>query len=153
GDAVGRLKGLEYLGELVVKTVNGQVVRLNDVARLELMVERRTYASLGAKPIVALALSPTADAGPGDVMKAVRAELGRIGPGRPKGLAVEVAIDFTPNLESPRASTTPGFVLIDVTLPGSVSIERTVSVLEHVASSLRETAGVQEVLAMTEHPF
>ena len=48
---------------------------------------------------------------------------------------------------------TPEYLVIDAELPESASAERTAQTLERAAELLRKTPGVQDVLALTEHPF
>jgi multidrug efflux pump subunit AcrB len=152
--ALGRLTELEPLQSLLVKaTPEGRTVRLQDVASVELDRDERSSASLNGKPAVLLSLHPLPNANPGDVSRAVGDKLAELRRNTPEGLDLAVAFDFTPNLEEQTNPATAEHLVIDAELPQSASAERTAHTLARAAELVRKTPGVQDVLALTEHPF
>jgi multidrug efflux pump subunit AcrB len=66
---------------------------------------------------------------------------------------VDIAFDFTANLDALGQRTTPEYLLLDLAVPDGTSAERTIAVLERCVTLLRDIKGVQDVLALTDHPF
>ncbi len=80
----GRLADPSQFGAIVVKSQNGAVTRLRDVARIELGAQ--TYSQvfrLNGKPAAGLAISQNPDANALDVATRVRAKMQRAGEGVP----------------------------------------------------------------------
>ena len=71
----------------------------------------------------------------------------------PPGLDAGVTFDLAPNLQAPDGATTPGYVLLDVVLPTSASLERADRVLQHCEEFLQKAPGVRHTLALTDQPF
>jgi multidrug efflux pump subunit AcrB len=150
----GRPPDPEKLAEVAVKTDDkGQTIRLKDVGWVELGTSRGSRVRLDTRPGVALAIGPTDQARPRDVSAAVLKRLAELKGHFPEGLDYAVAFDFTANWENPGRATTPEYLLLDITLPASASLERTDAVLKHCEQLLRETAGVQHTLALSDNPF
>lgn len=150
----GRLTESEQLESVIVKaTSEGRLVRLKDVARLELGLTERSHANLNGKAAVLLSVYPLPNAKPSEVSRAVLDKIRELLANVPDGLALAVAFDFAPNLEQPNNPATPEYLVIDVSLPESASAERTVQTLERATELLRKTPGVLEVLALSDHPF
>jgi multidrug efflux pump subunit AcrB len=151
---LGRLLNVERLQDLKVgPNRDGQAIALRDVARVELGAKGQGYAYFAGKPVVALAVRPTLGARPRELSAAIRDLLARLGPGLPPGVHLDVAMDFTPNLETPDLATAPKYMLIDMFEPPNVLPERTLEDLKHCEIILREVTGVQAVLALTQHLF
>jgi multidrug efflux pump len=75
---------------------NGYVVRLGDVARVELAsAERRAYYRSNGEPNIGLGITKTSTANSLDVANAARAEAARIQPTLPEGTDIFVAFDST----------------------------------------------------------
>jgi multidrug efflux pump len=75
---------------------NGYVVRLGDVARVELAsAERRAYYRSNGEPNIGLGITKTSTANSLDVANAARAEAARIQPSLPEGTDIFVAFDST----------------------------------------------------------
>jgi multidrug efflux pump len=75
---------------------NGYVVRLGDVARVELAsAERRAYYRSNGEPNIGLGITKTSTANSLDVANAARAEAQRIQPTLPEGTDIFVAFDST----------------------------------------------------------
>ena len=90
------LKTPEDFNNMVVKRVDGFLVRLADVghARIGAQDERRTVR-YGGKTAIALGIIKQATANPLDVSKAVHAAVPKISASLPKGMQVRVAYDTT----------------------------------------------------------
>jgi multidrug efflux pump subunit AcrB len=84
---------------------------------------------------------------------ALRERLAEISARLPKGLDLDVSFDFTANPQNPDEPATPEYLLFDVDLQSGVSFQRTETVLGRSTELLRETPGVQHVLALSENPF
>jgi multidrug efflux pump subunit AcrB len=149
------LADLEPIDNLIVKTTaNGNVVRVRDVASIELGAnQQESHARLNGQPVVVLGISPLPDARAGEVSRAVADKLAQLRPNLPEGIQVGVAFDFTPNVEAPRQRTTPEYLLLDLTLPPGAAAKRTLEVLDRCAAVLRGLDEVQNVLALTDDPF
>lgn len=147
---LGRLTEPEQLESVIVKATKGRTIRLKDVARVELGVNERGSASLNGRPAVLVGVSALRNARPGEVSRAVLDKLADLQANAPEGLALAVAFDFAPNLEG---RNTPEHLVIDAELPPGASAERTAQTLQRAAEQVQKTPGVQDVLALTEHPF
>ncbi len=80
----------------LAKGTDGYVVRLGDVARVELAsAERRAYYRSNGEPNIGLGIIKTSTANSLDVAKAVREEAQRIQPSLPAGSDIFVAFDST----------------------------------------------------------
>jgi multidrug efflux pump subunit AcrB len=143
----------EKVEATVLKADNGQVVRLRDVARIELGAGRESRITFDGKPGVALGIYPHSGSRPREVSTTVQGKLSELRMRFPPGIDYHLAFDFTPNLEAPYGSTTPGYLLLDVVLLASASAERTDRVLEQCEALVRKSAGVQHTLTLSEHPF
>jgi RND family efflux transporter MFP subunit len=134
----------EKLAGLIVKAGReGRVVRLRDVARLDVGARERSRASLGGKPAVALVIRPLPKAAPQKMTKALRDMLSRLRKDLPQGLDLAVPFDFTADAE---------YLLLDADVQAGDSAARS-RLLERAESLLRRVQGVQDVLAMSENPF
>jgi membrane fusion protein, multidrug efflux system len=143
----------EKLTDLVVKAAESQVVRLRDVTRVELGAGRlRSEAFQDGKPVAALVIYLTGDVATGKVRAAVRKKLAEIRARLPEGLDLDVAFDFTTNLETPERPANPESLLLDLDFPAD-SAESTVQILKRSEALLRQMPGVQHVLALSENPF
>jgi multidrug efflux pump subunit AcrB len=150
----GRLTEPEQVESIIVKaTPDGRIVLLKDVARVEVANNEGCYANLNGKPTALLSIHPLPNAKPSAVSRAVLDKLAELRTNVPDGLALAVAFDFATNLEAPNNPATPEHLVIDAQLPDSASAERTARILERASELLRKTSGVQDVLALTEHPF
>jgi RND family efflux transporter MFP subunit len=145
----GQLAEPRQLDGIVVKATDAGVIRLRDVARLELGTGHSGFATLDGKPVVVLALYPSGQSAPQDVSGAVRAKMAELRQRFPEGLDFSSAFDFTPGTER----ETAGALLVDFNLPAGASTERTAAVLERGETELRQLPGVQHVLALSEQPF
>jgi gold/copper resistance efflux pump len=96
-NALGRLTTVEQFGDIVVKAgLEGQVVKLKDVARIELGADAYTMRSfLNGRPAVAMQILQSPGANALDGSKAVRATMERLKADFPEGLTYEIAYDPT----------------------------------------------------------
>jgi RND family efflux transporter MFP subunit len=154
-NTLGRLTDPEEFAGIILKTNGGSgVLRLRDVARVELGADAsESLAALDGKPVATLVVSLTGEIRPGKVHAALQKKLAEIRARLPKGLDLDVTFDFKANLETPGERSTPEYLLLDVDLPDAISFERTEKVLSRCTELLRETPGVQHVLALSENPF
>jgi len=84
----------EEFGRIVVVETGGQLVRLRDVAKIELGArDERTVTRFNGKQAISLGVVKQATANPLDVSREVQAKLPAIIEGLPKGLALDVAYD------------------------------------------------------------
>jgi RND family efflux transporter MFP subunit len=145
----------ERLANLVLKADGeGRMVRLRDVARVELGAGRRdSRASLDGKPVAALVIQPLAKADPRELRAALRDRLTELRARMPDGLALDVSFDFTANRERPDRPSAREFLLLDLDMPAGASTERAGEVLRHCEALVRAVPGVQHVLALSENPF
>jgi RND family efflux transporter MFP subunit len=150
----GRLTDPDQLADVIVKTDGaGRVVRLRDVARVELGAGRRGAAGLDGRPVVALAVYPLAPDRPREVVAALRRKLDELRERLPEGLRLDLAFDFAPNWESPARASNPEYFLLDVDLPAGASAERTAEALQRCGAVVRQVPGVRTVLALSDQPF
>jgi len=90
------LRTVEEFQQLIVSEDNGAIVRLRDVARVELGAEEPNFAAkLGTKDAVYLGIWPVVGANEIDVIGRVRKEMERIEPTLPKDVRMGVAYDGT----------------------------------------------------------
>ena len=96
-NALGRLTTVEQFGDIVVKAgADGQVVKLGDVARIEMGADAYTMRSLlNGQPAVAMQILQSPGANALDGSKAVRATMERLKTDFPEGLTYEIAYDPT----------------------------------------------------------
>jgi multidrug efflux pump len=144
----------EKLSDLIVKSdVQGQAVRLRDVATVELGARRLgSEALLDGKPVVALVIHLTGEVAPQKVRAALGERLAAIRARLPEGLDFDSTFDFTANLETRERPATPEYLLLDLDL-AAASTERTGQVLKRSEALVRPLPGVQHVLALSENPF
>ncbi|ADZ71914.1 efflux RND transporter permease subunit [Polymorphum gilvum] len=90
------LQSPEAFGALPVRSSGAEVVRLHDVARVELGSESTdTRVSFGGRQGVFLGIMPTPSANPLDTAAGVRAELPRLQANLPQGMDMQVVYDST----------------------------------------------------------
>src|SRR5262249_39658996 len=109
-------------------------------------------AFLDDRPAVALFVHLTGDVAPQKVRAALQEKLDAIRDRLPDGLTLDVAFDFTANLEKREKTASAGYVLLDLDFP-SASAERAGDVLKRGGALLRRLPGVRRVLALSENPF
>jgi multidrug efflux pump subunit AcrB len=152
--ALARLSSPEEFANLIVKTgPGGRVVRLKDVARVELGQSAEGRALLNGRPGVVLCVYPVRGARPADVRAGVRRGVARLRQRLPDGVALEAAFDFTPNWRAAPGTAPPAYLLLDVALPDAASAQRIFQALQHGDALLRAVPGVKDVLVLTDNPF
>ncbi|MBA5778833.1 efflux RND transporter permease subunit [Stappia sp. F7233] len=86
----------EAFGELPLRSEGDEIVRLRDVARVELGSENTdTRVSFNGQQGVFIGIQPTPSANPLDTAAGVRAELARLSANLPEGMAINVVYDST----------------------------------------------------------
>jgi RND family efflux transporter MFP subunit len=153
--ALGRAETVEQLADTVVKKgADGGLVRLKDVARVELgAASAPSFAQLDGKPVVALGIFPTHLARPQDVRAAVRERMEQLKRTFPRGIDYTLAADLTPSAAVWGQGMAPAYVVVEPVLPASFSAERTLQLVERCGEVLRRSEGVRHVLAVSENPF
>lgn len=147
----GRFSEAEEFANIIVKTDGkGAIVRLQDVGRID-STATSNYVSLNGNPGVCLGIYPIRAAR--ELGPAVQNRLTQLRTRLPDGLRLELAFDFSVNLDAPSGPKTPEYLLVDLHLPHAASRERTIEVLKQCEKLLRKVPGVQDVLAQTENPF
>src|SRR5690606_38943389 len=95
------LRSVEEFENLIVTDRDGAVVRLRDVARVELGAEEADLvAKFSAKPAVYLSVWPLAGVNEIDVAHRLRAEMARLEPTLPPDVEMELAYDATTFMEN-----------------------------------------------------
>jgi multidrug efflux pump subunit AcrB len=160
---LGRLSDPAEFADIIVKASStgdkapaptAPIVRLKDVARTELGAANTvSYVSVNGRPGVVLGVYPTGATSPKKLSRALADKIAGLRPRLPEGLRLEVSFDFTPNLERPEVPRTAEYLLLDLDLPASAGMERREEAMVVCEKLLRNTAGVQDVLAMSENPF
>ncbi|WP_409522667.1 efflux RND transporter permease subunit [Nitrincola sp. MINF-07-Sa-05] len=80
--------------QIIIRSDNGNIVRLNDIARVELAPEsERRMARFNGESAIALGVIRQSTANPLDVSQGVRDMLSAIQPSLPEGMKVQVAYD------------------------------------------------------------
>lgn len=153
--SLGRLTGAEDFANVIIKAAgDGGVVRLKDVARIELGGGGRgADARLDGKPAAVLAVFPMIQSDTREVSAALGKKLSELRSLFPVGVDLCTGFDFTANPLALDRSTPREHLLVEVALPADVSPERTQAILDRCRALLQNTEGVQNVLELTELPF
>jgi multidrug efflux pump subunit AcrB len=112
-----------------------------------------SFVSLNGKHAVVLGIYPLGGSSPEELSQAVAAKAAELGTHLPKGARLDVAFDFTANLGVPDGSKPAEYLLLDVSIPDTASVDRRRETLLRCDKLLREVAGVQDVLVLNTHPF
>ncbi|MCW4454687.1 efflux RND transporter permease subunit [Flavobacterium sp. MXW15] len=95
------IKPEDFAGIPLGKGADGYVVRMGDVAKIELAsAERRAYYRSNGEPNIGLGIVKTSTANALDVAREAREEAGRIGQTLPEGTRIFVAFDNTTFIEA-----------------------------------------------------
>jgi RNA polymerase sigma factor (sigma-70 family) len=153
-NTMGRLIDPKEFADIIVgKNPDKGIVRLKDVGRAEMGPDSGSYASLNGKRAVVLGIHPLGGSSPKELSRAVAAKTAELGTRLPKGVRLDVAFDFTANLGVPDGPETAEYLLLDVPMPDTASVDRRRETLLRCDKLLREVAGVQDVLVLNENPF
>ncbi|MGB4065544.1 MAG: efflux RND transporter permease subunit [Azonexus sp.] len=88
------LKSTEEFGAVIVKTVNGYPIRINDLGRVEIgAASERSAVRFKGRSAVALGVIKQATANPLELSKALRAELPKITSELPEGMSANLSYD------------------------------------------------------------
>lgn len=86
----------DQFNELVVKTINGRLIRIKDIGKAELgSADYTTGAELNGKPVVFLTVQLTPSANPLNMVNDIRALLPSITKALPSGLKMDLTYDAT----------------------------------------------------------
>ena len=151
---LARLATVEELNDFVVQADAGRDIRLRDVARVELGATRADgRAQLDGKPGVALAIHLLPLARPGEVRAALQQIMTRLATKFPDGITLEMAFDFTANLEASERAASPRYVLLDMDAPPGASAQRRLAVLDRADQVMRLGKEVERVMILTDNVF
>jgi multidrug efflux pump subunit AcrB len=150
---VSRLQDVKDFEKILLRTDDkGAKVFLRDVATIEMGARNTTSHALhNGQRAVILGIHPTWTTRHSEVSKDINARAAALRKALPKGLKLDVAFDFTPNVEG--KASAPEYLLVDVQPADGASQERVHTILERYEKRLRDIVGVQDVLALTENPF
>jgi multidrug efflux pump subunit AcrB len=152
--SLGRPAHVEELNDLVIRADAGRNIRLRDVARVELGAARpESHAQFDGKPGVALAIHLLPLARPRDVSAAVQQVTTRLAANLPDGIALDIAFDFTANLEAPERATSPQHVLLEMDAPPGTTAERRFAILDRADQVVRQGRAAERVLILTDNVF
>jgi multidrug efflux pump subunit AcrB len=148
-----RLTGVDEIREIVLKVgADGAIVRLRDVAGIDIALGHPHAARLNGKPVIILGIHPiwrthlSTFAALNDWLAQQRLRL-------PKGISLDLAFDFTPNVQVPDKQAIPEYLLLDVDQAADASEDRTSAILGHAEELLRPVETVKDVLNLSENPF
>jgi multidrug efflux pump subunit AcrB len=156
--SLGRLTDPKEFGEIILKSSMSDgktsIVRLKDVGRVEMGAGAADqFVSLNGKTAVVLGVCPIGETSPEKLSRAVADKIAMLSKRLPKGLKLEVAFDFTANLEATSGPKNAEYLLLDLELPVTAAADRVHEALALCDKSLRDVGGVQDVLVLTENPF
>jgi multidrug efflux pump subunit AcrB len=142
-DELARLPGV---GDVVLfgRGANGTRVPPDNVG---------AHARLNGKPAAVLGIHALPNARPGDVRREVLGKVAELHARAPEGVALTVPFDFAANLGQPHDPATGEHLVVDGEMPDGAPAERTAQTLDRAAGLVRQTPGVRDVLALSEHPF
>jgi RND family efflux transporter MFP subunit len=145
----GGLAAPADLADIILKaSPAGRVVRLKDVARVELAGgSARGDANLNGRPAVALAIAALPTARPRAVGAAVAEQMERLKQSFPAGLDYDIPLDLA------AGPAPPWCLLAEPVLPPATSAERAAECRGRYAGALRKTERVRHVLSLPEDPF
>jgi multidrug efflux pump subunit AcrB len=147
-------RSLSELNDYATGPLKGELARLAGIGDVTVIGPRGggSQAFLNGKPVVIVCVNPMPNAGPQEVSAAVQSKLAALAPHHLEGMRVSLDFDFAPNWEAPDRPKTE-YLLLDHDVPRGASAERHRRMLNDTADMVRDVAGVQEVLALSEHPF
>jgi multidrug efflux pump subunit AcrB len=151
---LGQLGTVGELEDLVILADAGRDIRLRDIARVELgAAGAGGRAQLDGKPGLAMAIRLMPHASPSDVNTDLRQLMTRLAASVPDGIALDIAFDFTANLENAERTTSPLCVLADMDAPTGASVQRKLATLDHADHVMRLGKEVKSVLSLTDNVF
>jgi multidrug efflux pump subunit AcrB len=151
---LGRLANIEQFERIALRTdAGGRVAMLKDVARFDSGLDLGRVATLGGKPVVALAVYLLPGARPQKVVAGVRARLAEIRPRLPKGMAIDADFDFSTSIGAANFPGAEDYVLIDFNRSGGESSDQFRKIAVRCQTLLGTAAGVREVLTLPVSPF
>jgi multidrug efflux pump subunit AcrB len=152
--ALARLKEATELEEMIVKAeVGGLLIRLRDVARVEVGRQDQGSASLNGKPAAILGVYVASTAPAGRVDTELRKKLAELGTRLPVDITLETGFGFTAHLDAADSSKVPAYLLLDPVLPLGARTGRVREFLDRAAAILREIKDVKDVLILPDNPF
>lgn len=155
GTPAARLRVAEQLENVVLKTDGaGNLVRLRDVAKVEVGIDAEgSETFLNGEPAVTLCVDPVRQGNPKELETAILDLVTKLRGKLPPGLDLRVPFEFILDPKDPERPATGEFLLIDLAVPAAESGDRAREILRRCAGLVRQTAGIQDVLTLSEDPF
>ena len=142
------LQSAAKLEDSIVKTTpQGQSVQVKDIARVEMGADW-PLASLGARPVIALAVHPTPGASAKELADGVRKEVVDLGRAAPEGITIGLAIDFSRDCQPGSRNR---LLIIDCQFPDSSSSEQLKRRLQKCELTAAGMVGVTATFASAKH--
>jgi RND family efflux transporter MFP subunit len=151
GPKSGADEGPGSPADLILKSGGeGGLIRLRDVARIEFGGRcDGALTRIDAKPAVVIGIAHRSRADISEVETAVRTQMDALKQRFPAGIDYTMTFDLAQSLRA----RTPPFLLVDVGLPDSVSLEKTSQILNRCEKLLLVTPGIEHVLVLSRNPF
>ena len=97
----GRLKNTEEFGNIIIRSQHAQILRLKDIATIELGVQDYNFKNMsGNRPAVLLAISQVAGSNAQDIIKEVKVEMEKVGKKLPPGISFIYQMDASEFLDA-----------------------------------------------------
>src|SRR5262249_35584290 len=136
--AKGRFVSVDQIGDVILKVNQGNMVRLRDVARIEVGPRQAaTFNTLDGKPVAVLVVFGLPDTLPREVPTGVQERLSMLGKHCPAGVELVTPFDISVNLDG-RDRKAASSLLLDVDFPAATTPERRDKVLAQASVLLRE---------------
>ncbi|MBP1639735.1 MAG: transporter, hydrophobe/amphiphile efflux-1 family [Bacteroidetes bacterium] len=97
----GRLKTAEAFGNIIIRSSNAQILRLKDIATIELGVQDYNFKTMsGNRPSIILAISQVAGSNAQDIIKEVKVEMKKVAKELPPGIDYQYEMDASEFLDA-----------------------------------------------------
>ncbi|HZZ79420.1 MAG TPA: efflux RND transporter permease subunit [Gemmataceae bacterium] len=146
-----KIREVEVFGNIVLKaTADGEITRLNDVAKITNGVTHHTSAQLNGRPTASLLVYLLPETNARESAIEVESMVKRLSERLPKGVSLDIDFEFTSNLHTrPRFD----YLWLDVDLPAGAARERTIEQMHAIQQNLRTLTPVADVLALSGPPI
>ena len=143
----------QYAKVILDTKVDGTIVRLQDVARLQMATGmKHGFVLLNNQPASALAIYPTSLAGAAEVSRAIRNKLPNLLARLPAGVGLSVMLD--PAADPNESGQSAGeYLLVEPDFAINASKERTLALMKQGWAALRDVAGVRDVMCLSKNPL
>jgi multidrug efflux pump subunit AcrB len=149
----------EAAADYAAGTLRTELAKVKGVGGLTVIAARHDsnhspdLALYNGKPAVVVAVHAMPDTNAAALSAAVRAKAAELAGTQPKGVQVDVAFDFTPNIDAAIETPSSEYLLLDPDLPPSPTFDERLKTFQEWERHVRDATGVQDVLILPEHPF